>query len=126
MADQSAVAEVRAADEARMKAMMALDVNALDAILDDGLTYMHSSGVTDDKKAYLDGIRGKLWEYKSVRAEDVRITVRGGTATIFCHLMIDLMSKGEAKKVDSNALAVWTKASGTWKLLAVLSSARPK
>lgn len=122
MAD--AAAELRAADEARRKAMIALDVKALDAILDDGLIYMHSSGVTDDKAAYLKGVGSKLWEYKSIRTEDERLTIRGDTATVFCHMMIDLLSNGETKKVDSNALLVWTKASGSWKLLSVQSSAR--
>ncbi len=106
--------------------MIALDVHALDAILDDGLIYMHSSGVIDDKSAYLKGVGSKLWEYKSIRTEDERITVRGDSATVFCHMMIDLLSNGETKKVDSNALLVWTKASGNWKLLSVLSSARAK
>ena len=122
MAD--AATEIRAADEARRKAMIALDVAALDQILDDGLIYMHSSGVTDDKAGYLKGVGSKLWEYKSIRTEDERLTVRGDTATVFCHMMIDLLSNGETKKVDSNALLVWTKASGAWKLLSVLSSAR--
>jgi ketosteroid isomerase-like protein len=126
MSDAKAIAEIRAADDKRKAAMMALDVDALDAILDDGLIYMHSSGVMDDKRAYLDGVRSKLWEYKSVHTEDERFTVRGDTATIFCHLMISLLVKGEPRTVDSNALAVWTKASGSWKLLSVLSSARPK
>jgi hypothetical protein len=126
MSDAPAVVELRAADAARRKAMIALDVHALDAILDDGLIYMHSSGVIDDKSAYLKGVGSKLWEYKSIRTEDERITVRGDSATVFCHMMIDLLSNGETKKVDSNALLVWTKASGNWKLLSVLSSARAK
>ncbi len=119
-----APADLSAADEARRKAMLALDVKALDVLLDDGLIYMHSSGVTDDKSAYLKGVGSKLWEYKSIRTEDERTTVRGDTATVFCHMMIDLLSNGETKKVDSNALLVWTRASGSWKLLSVLSSAR--
>lgn len=126
MSDTTSVADVRAADAERIEAMLALDVTKLDRILDDGLVYMHSSGVADDKKAYLDGLRSKLWEYKSIRTEDERITVRGDTATVFCHLMITLLMKGEPRTVDSNALAAWTKASGRWRLLAVLSSARPK
>lgn len=125
MADPK-VAEVEAAEQARVAAMLALDVAKLDAMFDDGLVYMHSSGVTDSKKSYLDGVRSKTWEYKTIKREDVRTTVRGDTATVFCHLMLTYHLKGEPRTVDSNALAVWTKASGTWKLLSVLSSARPK
>ncbi len=126
MSDAKAIAEIDAAEAARTAAMLALDVKRLDEMLDDGLVYMHSSGVTDTKQAYLDGVKSRLWEYKTIKREDVRTTVRGDTATVFCHLMIDLLMKGEPRKVDSNALAVWTKASGRWRLLSVLSSARPK
>jgi ketosteroid isomerase-like protein len=126
MSNADAVAEVRAADQARIAAMLALDDKRLDEILDDELTYMHSSGVTDSKKSYLDGVRSRTWEYKSITTEDVRITVKGDTATVFCHLMLTYHLKGEPRTVDSNALAVWNKASGKWRLMAVLSSARPK
>lgn len=126
MSDAAALAALRAADEARKRAMVALDVAALGALLDDGLLYMHSSGVTDDKSSYLDGVRGKVWEYKTIRTEDERITLRGDTATVFCRMMISLLVKGEPRTVDSNALLVWTRASGDWRLLSVLSSARAK
>ena len=126
MAGEDAVGEIRAAEEARTAAMLALDAARLDELLDDDLTYMHSSGVTDSKTSYLDGVRGKTWEYKSIKRDDVRIAVKGDTATVFCHLMLTYHLRGEPRTVDSNALAVWTKASGRWRLLAVLSSARPK
>ncbi len=126
MANATAIAEIKAVEDQRTAAMLALDVEKLDALLDDDLSYMHSSGVTDSKKTYLDGVRGKTWEYKSITREDVRIAVKGDTATVFCHLMLTFHLRGEPRSVDSNALAVWTKASGSWRLLAVLSSARPK
>mgnify|MGYP001378745964 CR=1 FL=1 len=125
-ADATATAEVRAADDARIAAMLAGDVSALDRLLDEQLTYMHSTGHADTKQSYLDGVRNKVWEYKEIRREDMRIAVSGGTATIFCHLMAAYHMRGEARQVDSNALAVWSKASGSWRLLAVLSSGRPK
>jgi len=126
MSQADAIAEIRAAEESRYAAMLALDAGKLEALFDDDMTYMHSSGVTDSKKSYLEGVRNKTWEYKNIKTEDVRIVVRGDTATVFCHLMLTYHLRGEARNVDSNALAVWTKASGQWRLLAVLSSARPK
>ncbi len=121
-----AAAAVRTADDARVAAMLAGDAPALARLLDDQLCYMHSTGVADTKQSYIDGVRNKIWEYKQIAREDMRIAVSGDTATIFCHLMATYHSKGEERHVNSNALAVYTRASGDWRLIAVLSSARPK
>src|SRR5262249_11924892 len=112
---------VRALEEQRYRAMLDADLGALDRLLDDALTYTHSSGVIDTKSSYLAGIRDKVWEYKSISREDERVIVRGACALVLCRLRIDLLVRGAPRKVESNALAVWVRDGQNCRLLAVHS-----
>lgn len=110
-------------EEQRYRAMRGGDLAALDRLLDDDLTYTHSSGVVDTKATYMAGVRDKVWEYKSITRENERVIIRGTCALVFCRLRIDLNVRGAPKKVDSNALAVWFLDGAKSRLLAVHSSA---
>ena len=114
---------VSAMEERRYAAMLAGDVATLERLLDDELTYTHSSGAVDTKASYLAGIRDKVWEYKSISRENERVVVRGNAALVFCRLRIDLLVRGAPRKVDSKSLAVWVQDGEQWRLLAVHSSA---
>lgn len=114
--------QIRQLEDQRYAAMLAGDVAKLDKLLDDGLTYTHSSGVVDTKASYIAGVRDKVWEYKNIARENERIVVRGGCGLVFCRLRIDLNVRGAPKKVDSNALAVWVEDGGQTRLVAVHSA----
>ena len=60
--------------------MVAADLATLDRLLDDALTYTHSSGAIDTKASYMAGIRNKVWEYKNITRENERLVVRASTA----------------------------------------------
>jgi hypothetical protein len=116
-------ADVRALEEQRYRAMLGADLATLDRLLDDALTYTHSSGVVDTKASYMAGIRDKVWEYKHILRDNERVVVRGEAALVFCRLGIDLLVKGAPRKVQSNALAVWVREGGQCRLVAVHSAA---
>lgn len=116
---------IRALEEQRYAAMVAGDVATLEELLDDALTYTHSSGVVDTKASYIAGVRDKVWEYKNIARENERVVIRGGCGLVFCRLKIDLNVRGTPKKVDSNALAVWVEGGGRTRLVAVHSAGIP-
>jgi hypothetical protein len=113
---------VLALEEQHFAAMVAGDVAALERLLDDALTYTHSSGAVDTKASYIAGVRDKLWDYKAIVRENERVVLRGDTALAFCRLRIDVVASGAARKVDSSALAVWVRNGADWRLLAVHST----
>jgi hypothetical protein len=115
--------QVSELEEQRYRAMLAADVAALDRLLDEALTYTHSSGVVDTKASYLAGVRDKVWEYKHIARANERIVVRGDCALVFCRLSIDVLVRGAQRKVESNALAFWVLDGGRCRLLAVHSAA---
>jgi Domain of unknown function (DUF4440) len=109
-------------EEQRYRAMRGADLASLDRLLDDELTYTHSSGVVDTKATYMAGVRDKVWEYKTIARDNERVIIRGACALVFCRLRIDLSVRGAPKKVDSNALAVWILDGPNSRVLAVHSS----
>lgn len=117
--------QIRQLEAQRYAAMLAGDVAALEELLDDALTYTHSSGVVDTKVSYIAGVRDKVWEYKTIARENERIVIRGGCGLVFCRLKIDLNVRGTGKKVDSNALAMWVEDGGRTRLVAVHSAGIP-
>jgi hypothetical protein len=118
--------EVLALDERRLKAMIAGDVGELEKLLHRDLKYTHSSGLVDSKDSYIRGVRKKLWEYLSIDTSNAVMTVYGDTALIHCRLRIDLLVKGDPRRVDSLVLTVWIRDEGRWQVLAVHSTAYPK
>jgi Domain of unknown function (DUF4440) len=109
-------------EEKRYGAMKGGDLAALDRLMDDELTYTHSSGVIDTKATYMAGVRDKVWEYKTIVRDNERVIIRGNCALVFCRLRIDLLVRGAPRKVDSNALAVWVLDGEKSRILAVHSS----
>jgi hypothetical protein len=113
---------IRQLEDQRYRAMLDADVATLESLLDDELTYTHSSGIIDTKGTYLAAVRDKVWEYKHISRENERVIERVGCSLVFCRLRIDLLVRGTPKKVDSNALAVWAQDGEQFRLLAVHSS----
>ena len=52
--------EVLEADAGRVKALLENDFVALEALLGDDLTYVHSNGHLDTKASYIEGLRSGL------------------------------------------------------------------
>jgi hypothetical protein len=102
--------------------MLAADVATLERLLDNQLTYTHSSGAVDTKATYIAGVRDGVWEYRTIAREHERAVVRGSCALIFCRLRIELQVRDTPRKVDSNSLAVWIADGSQARLLAVHSS----
>jgi hypothetical protein len=114
--------DILALEQQRYAAMLAADATTLERLLDEELTYTHSSGVVDTKASYIAGVRDKLWEYKAISRENERAVVRGSCALVFCRLRIDLLVRGTPRKVDSHSLAVWAADGPQPRLLAIHSS----
>ncbi|MGA3250670.1 MAG: nuclear transport factor 2 family protein [Paraburkholderia sp.] len=126
MSEESQVSEqIQQLEDARFAAMVGKDVATLDRLLDDKLIYMHSTGISDTKSSYLEGLRTGVWDYQSVDRADQRIQADGDVVLVFCKMSIRLISRGVVRAFDSRALAVWVRKADGWRLLAVQSGAIP-
>ena len=82
-------------------------------MLDDRLSYAHSSGARDTKAEYLEKVRSGYYDYLRVDHPVERVEVVGDTAIVVGRMTCDLTVQGTPKTIDNLALAVWARAAGT-------------
>ena len=114
------IAAVRRADDARVAATLAGDINALKAIYADEMYYAHSSGKLDSKASQLEGIATGLYKYTKFDYKERTFTPIAPTIVLMngaANLALTRLN-GEKILLDINYLGVWRLEGGTWKFLA--------
>ena len=120
------VAEVLAAEDRRYAALLGPDLPTLERLFHDRLSYAHSSGVRDTKAEYLAKIESGYYDYTRSEHPVERVDVVGDTAVVSGRMTADLLVQGQPKSLDVLALAVWTRDTGEWQLLAYASTPIPR
>jgi ketosteroid isomerase-like protein len=118
-------AAVLAAEDRRYRAMVETDLVALDQLLDDRLSYAHSSGARDTKDEYVAKVRSGYYDYLRIDHPVERVEVIGDTAMVVGRMTCDLTVQGTPKTIDNLALAVWVRTAGEWRLLAYAPTTLP-
>jgi hypothetical protein len=119
------VAAVLAAEDRRYEALLGPDLPALERLFHDRLSYAHSSGARDTKAEYLGKIESGYYDYQRIDHPVERVDVLGDSAVVIGRMTADLTVQGTQKTIDNLALAVWTKDSGEWQLVAYASTPLP-
>jgi ketosteroid isomerase-like protein len=119
-------AAVLAAEDRRYRAMIETDLATLDRLLDDRVSYAHSSGVRDTKAEYLEKIESGYYDYARIDHPVERVDVVGDTALVVGRMTADLTVQGTPKTLDVLALAVWTRTTGDWQLIGYASTPIPR
>lgn len=117
--------EVLAAEDRRYRAMRDADLTVLEELCADALSYAHSSGTRDTKNQYLEKLRSGFYVYLRIDHPVERVEVAGDTAVVVGRMTADITVQGTPKTIDNLALAVWTRASGDWRLLAYAPTPLP-
>jgi hypothetical protein len=122
----SDVQDVLAAEDRRYRAMQDGDLATLDELCADALSYAHSSGTRDTKSEYLGKIGSGYYAYRRIDHPVERVEVVGDTAIVVGRMTSDVEVQGVLKTIDNLALAVWTRQSGGWRLLAYAPTTLPR
>jgi ketosteroid isomerase-like protein len=117
---------VLAAEDRRYQALVAGDLDALEEVFADELSYTHSSGAVDTKASYLEKLRTGYYVYQRIDHPVDRVSVVGDCAIVVGRMIADLEVQGSPKHLDNLALAVWTRARGPWQLLAFAPTPIPR
>ena len=123
--DTDDVRAVLAAEDRRYRAMQDADLATLTELCADELSYAHSSGIRDTRSEYLEKLRSGYYVYRRIDHPVDRVEVLGDTAIVIGRMTSDVEVQGTLKTIDNLALAVWTRASGTWQLLAYAPTSLP-
>lgn len=111
-------AEVEAAVDALTQALLSADGPALDALVLDGLSYGHSSGVVQDKPAFVEALTSGRSAFPSITLSDRTASVVGEDAVVRHVFSGAAKSGGKTVPVRIGVLQVWHRDGGRWRLLA--------
>lgn len=101
------------------KAMISADSVTLRNISADELTYGHSSGLIENKEAFIKAITSGKSKYSKLEMSNQDITVKGNTAWARFNMIADIVG-ADAKTTTLNLkmLTIWQKENNMWRLLA--------
>jgi ketosteroid isomerase-like protein len=110
--------EVLAADDGRVKALLANDFAALELLLGDDLTYVHSNGHLDTKTSYIEGLRSGASRYLTMDMSDVSVRALGDTAVLNAKFEATVQVRSGVVNPKPRVLIVYAKRDGRWQMVA--------
>ncbi len=110
--------ELREAEAAWARAVLAGDAATLSRILADDLTYTHSSGLVQTKPQLIESLASGQLKYESAELEDMRAKVYGNLAVVFSLRRMRSGSNGQMTSFRARFQRVWLKRQGKWQLIA--------
>lgn len=122
---------VRQAQLLRYKAQMAQDIETLERVVADELSYCHTSGAVEDKASYLNTVRSGRLTWLSMVPEDMQVHVYGNAAVIAGRLRETIQSAGrsEPRALVLRTIEVFVRRDGRWQMAAFQAapmSAQPR
>ncbi len=101
------------------KAVLDQDIQNLDKVFANEMTYGHSNGRMDTKATFINIIKDKKEVYNELNLDDMTVRVVGNTALVR-HKMTGNVSleDGTVSKPNLGVLQVWSKTNNGWQLLA--------
>jgi hypothetical protein len=119
--DKEAAKQVMGVEQSRVEALERSDAAALNAILDENLTYVHASGRVDTKSSLLEAIRSGQLHYISWKRMSIGARVEGDTAVLngeYAVRVKDSRVQPGPFDVDVFFLTVYARSSGGWRQIA--------
>jgi uncharacterized protein (TIGR02246 family) len=110
--------EVRDVDAERVRALLENDFPALEALLADDLTYVHSNGHLDTKSSYIESLRSGASRYLSMDMADVSVRALGDIAVINAKFDARVLARGTEVNPKPRVLIVYAKRDGRWQMIA--------
>ena len=116
---------IRNLEAARFSAMREDDLDALNALLDDNLVYIHSNGRIDGKAEYLETLRQGAIKYEAIQIKSDRHQMSEGSAILVQSVIATMRVGLGAEPMTRHLvlLSVWrSNSGGRWKLVAMQST----
>lgn len=110
--------DIRSAEKAWAKAVVAKDLKTLDSLLSPELIYAHSTGAIESKTEYTGKIRNGEYDYQGIDHESTTVRMFGDAAV--AHSKIRMRGVNKDGPFDHNLimLHLWVKKAGHWQLAA--------
>ena len=109
--------EVLAAHEKRRTATLNGDANTVASMMTDDLTFTHANAVVETKEQFVDALKTRRLQYKTLTDEDRQIRVNGSTGVVSgtCHIVVD--ASGTEYDLRVLFTEFWVKEGETWRMM---------
>ena len=124
MPDQTE-AEVLSADDRRFEAMRKADWPALEAVLADDLTYVHSTARLETKAEHVGHLKAGKPHYRGIAPRERKVRVHGAVGVVNGVSEMHVDNAGKEQRFTVRYLAVYAKAGTAWRMIAWQSTRVP-
>ena len=124
MPDQTET-EVLSADDRRFEAMRKADWPALEAVLADDLTYVHSTARLESKAEHVGNLKAGKPHYRGIAPRERKVRVHGGVGVVNGVSEMHVENAGKEQRFTIRYLAVYAKAGSAWRMIAWQSTRVP-
>jgi hypothetical protein len=111
-----------ALDSQRADAQVKGDFATLDRVLADDLTYIHASGLVQNKAEFLADLKSGKRTYTSIKTSDVNVRLLKGTAIITAGSEIRVVHEGKENALSVRVTEVYALRKAHWQLIAYQST----
>ena len=105
---------VLSAYQARLDAMVSMDIAALDNMMDDNLILRHITGATQTKQEWLDCIANEEMRYYNIDLQNVQVEVNGDSAVVHHAAALDASIYGSRGTWTLTGDSYYAKVNGQW------------
>ena len=107
-------AAVMAADDERIRATLAADMQALSALYSEDLVYVHASGIQDSQSSLLANVKDGPVRYRDLRREQAQVRIFGDTAVMNGGFTADVIMNGVDRSFAASFTSVWLRSGARW------------
>ena len=108
---------VLAAQDQRIKLLIAGDLAKLGAVMTDDLTWTHSNAIVETKAEFLDAVKTGKYVYKAMAFDERRVRLHGdATAIVSGTTKVQVVTGGRDIEVKLRFTELYVKDKGGWKM----------
>ena len=112
----STIEEIRSAEDVRVRALEAADIATLERLLTDDFLYVHASGRTESKGAYLASLGSGVFRWTGFTHEDTEVRPLNDTALLYGLLHARKEEDGATRQLLFQFVSVWVRSDDAWQL----------
>jgi len=102
------------------------DTDALERILSDDLTFIHTSTNVDSKQRFIERLLTGVLKYDSLTTESVQVRVYGSAAVVTGRVAMQITARGEPHRYGCAYTGVYAKQERDWQMVALQATRIPE
>ncbi len=119
MSEKNITSMIRELEERRRKAMLLADTKTLEALFDEALIYIHSTGTRDTRATYLAKLESGAMRYETITLEVTEITIRERFAILAGRMTATVRTANGKIAIASRYEAIWHQSADSWRVMAI-------